>query len=139
MMSNDNKPSKLDMDIINMVQNARMMHDDTAIPSKVPGVYWIEAKNPTPAQQLSPRIGEFQIQTVVDKVDEQWQIIKQATEAGQLGYKSKISTASTDGSPHSEQRLICIRTYDADDRADIARVEHQLKDLGFTNLIYVVI
>lgn len=132
----DNKPSKLDMDLINMVQNARMMHDDTAIPSQVPGVYWIESKNPTPSQSTTSRAGEFQIHTHVDTVDEQWQQIKQATEAGQLGYKSKVSTSPTDGNPHSQQRLLIIRTYDADDTEDVKRIEQKLHDLGFSDLTY---
>ncbi|MEM9951654.1 MAG: putative phosphothreonine lyase domain-containing protein [Chloroflexota bacterium] len=133
----DNKPSKLDMDIINMVQNARMMHDNEAVPSKVPGVYWIEAKNPNADQSPTARAGEFQISTNVDDVDAQWATIKSATEAGQLGYKSKVSTSPTDGTPHGKQRLIVVRTIDAEDKDDVQRVENQLRDLGFEAMVYV--
>ena len=132
----DDKVSKLNMDLINMVQNARMMHDNEAIPSQVPGVYWIEAKNPAPANQPTPRSGEFRINTTVDLVDEQWQIIKQATESGKLGYKSKVSTSPTDGTPHGSQRVICVRTYDADDASDLERIKTQLAELGFEDLVY---
>ncbi|GAB5492992.1 MAG: hypothetical protein Phog2KO_32070 [Phototrophicaceae bacterium] len=132
----DNKASKLDMDLINMVQNARMMHDKDAVPSKVPGVYWIESKNPTPKNKPTPRTGEFHIQTTVDAVDEHWTVIKEATEKGLLGYKSKVSTSPTDGTPHGKQRLICVRTYDADDSEDRQRIQTQLLELGFTELIY---
>ena len=132
----DNKASKLDMDLINMVQNARMMHDADAVPSKVPGVYWIEAKNPSPANNPTPRTGEFHIQTTVDQVDAQWLQIKEATEAGLLGYKSKVSTSPTDGTPHGKQRLICIRTYDADDDNDRNRIQVELEKLGFKDLAY---
>ena len=135
-MMSDNKPSKLNMDLINMVQNARMMHDNEAIPSKVPGVYWIEAKNPNPSHQPTPRSGEFRINTTLDLVDEQWAIIKQATENGTLGYKSKVSTAPTDGIPHGKQRMICIRTYDADDATDTERIQTKLSELSFKNVIY---
>lgn len=131
----DHKPHKLDMDLINMVQNARMMHDADAIPSKVPAVYWIECKNPSPAQKPI-RPGEFRISTTVDEVDEQWNIIKEATESGELGYKSKVSTAPTDGTPHGEQRMICVRTYDATDSADLERIEAKLTQLGFEHLSY---
>lgn len=133
----ENKPSKLDMNLINMVQNARMMHDDDAIPSKVPGVYWIEAKNPSQDATPTSRAGEFQISTTVDEVDEQWLAIKSATEAGQLGYKSKVSTAQTDGTPHGKQRQIVVRTVDADDSEDVARVEKQLQTMGFSEMQYV--
>ena len=131
----DNKPHKLDMDLINMVQNARMMHDADAVPSKVPAVYWIECKNPSPRHSPT-RPGEFRISTTLDEVDAQWKIIKQATESGELGYKSKVSTAPTDGTPHGTQRMICVRTYDADDADDLQRIESKLSELGFENLTY---
>ena len=132
----DNKASKLDMDLINMVQNARMMHDKDAVPSKVPGVYWIESKNPAPKNKPTACTGEFQIQTTVDAVDEHWQMIKKATEKGLLGYKSKVSTVATDGTPHGKQRLICIRSYDANDSDDCERIKAQLHNLGFTEITY---
>ncbi|MEL6308443.1 MAG: putative phosphothreonine lyase domain-containing protein [Chloroflexota bacterium] len=132
----DNKPSKLDMDIINMVQNARMQHDNDAVPSKVPGVYWIEAKAPAEHQQATARAGEFKIETDVDTVDAQWAVIKQATENAELGYKSKVSTSPTDGTPHGKQRLIIVKTYDADDREDMERVRAKLEALGFENVSF---
>lgn len=132
----DDKASKLNMDLINMVQNARMMHDNEAIPSKVPGVYWIESKHPSPENKPTPRTGEFHIQTTIDEVDAHWLQIKQATEKGLLGYKSKVSTAPTDGKAHGKQRLICIRTYDADNQDDRNRIEAELKKLGFADLSY---
>lgn len=132
----DEKPAKLNMDLINMVQNARMMHDKEAIPSKVPGVYWIEAKNPNPAHQVTPRTGEFRINTTVENVDAQWEIIKTATESGELGYKSKVSTAPTDGTLHSNQRVICIRTYDSDDVANREQIKIALAELGFEDVTY---
>lgn len=132
----DEKPAKLNMDLINMVQNARMLHDKDAVPSKVPGVYWIEAKNPSPPHQITPRTGEFRISSTVDVIDEQWAIIKEATESGKLGYKSKVSTAPTDGAANSKQRMICVRTYDADDTADYERIKTQLVQLGFADFSY---
>lgn len=132
----DNKADKLNMDLINMVQNARMMHDEDAKPSEVPAVYWIEAKDPSPKNQPTPRTGEFRISTHLDQVDEQWAVIKSATESGKLGYKSKVSTAPTDGTPHGKQRMICVRTYDADDSEDRQRIQNALLELGFDNLSY---
>ena len=37
---------ELNLDLIQMVQNARMLHDESAVPSTLPAVYWIEAKRP---------------------------------------------------------------------------------------------
>ena len=127
----------VNLDLINMVQNARMKHDSDAIPSKVPGVYWIEAKRPPDDYpEPTPHTGEWRIATTVDKVDEQWLKIKQATEAGKLGYKSKVSTAPAHGQADRDERLICVRTYNAGDSEDVERVKQMLETLGFTELQY---
>lgn len=131
-MSDDKDIGKLDLDLIQRVQRARMLHDQHAQPSQVPAVYWIEAKNPHAQALPSPRSGEFRIQSDLKRVDGDWARIKTATEAGELGHKSKVSTVATDGIPHSEQRVICVRTTDADDRADRDRVQKHLQKLGFT-------
>jgi len=132
----DKKPEKPNMDLINMVQNARMMHDANAIPSQISGVYWIEAKREKSAN-LTVRTGEWRIETMVDDVDSLWAKIKAATESGTLGYKSKVSTYPAQGQSQREQRLICVRTYDADDRADIERIREALEALGIKALSYV--
>jgi len=127
----ENKPEKPDMDLIKMVQNARMMHDDDAQPSQVPGVYWIEAKaQQADAPAPTSRAGEWRIPTTVDSVDALWAKIKGATEAGELGYKSKVSTSPAQGQGNRDQRLICVRTVDAEDAADVERVRKALLSLG---------
>lgn len=131
---------EMNLDLINMVQNARMQHDDDAIPSQVPGVYWIEAKRKTGGYPApTPTSGEWQIVTDVDHVDQQWATVKQATERGQLGHKSKVSTQPAHNQAHQEARLICVRTYNADDADDVARIQAALLDLGFrdVNLSYM--
>lgn len=126
-MSDDNNGDKLNLDLINMVQNARMAHDDDAQPSKVPGVYWIEAKcPPDKCQQPTSRSGEWRIETTVDHVDALWKTIKEATESGDLGYKSKVSTSPAHNQGRRDQRIICVRTYDADDSADVQRIKEAL-------------
>lgn len=119
----DNKPN---LDLINMVQNARMQHDSDAKPSQVPAVYWIEAKNP--AQTPTSRTGEWRIGTTVEFVDKLWEAIKTATEAGKLGYKSKVSTRPAHNQGHPDERIIAVRTYDADDPSDVARIQRFLLD-----------
>ena len=120
---------KPNLNLINLVQQARMQHDADATPSQVSGVYWIEAKRPTPSD-VTPHTGYWRIQTTLDAVDALWAKIKAATEAGQLGYKSKVATASRDGQINS--RVIHILTYDADDAADVERVRMVLEALGIT-------
>ncbi|MDQ7025895.1 MAG: DUF1917 domain-containing protein [Anaerolineae bacterium] len=132
------KDDSINLDLIHMVQNARMLHDKEAMPSKVPGVYWIEAKNTTDNTLApTPRTGEWRIATTVDVVDAVWASIKQATESAKLGYKSKVSTVPAHGQSHRDERLICVRTYDADDGDDVERVRQALAELGFENLPYI--
>ncbi|HEX2622319.1 MAG TPA: hypothetical protein VHL11_19305, partial [Phototrophicaceae bacterium] len=60
----DSQPPKLDLDLIAMVQKARMLHDAEAKPSEISAVYWIEAKNLSdPAITPTPRSGEWVIET----------------------------------------------------------------------------
>jgi hypothetical protein len=131
-MSDDNQP---DLDLIRMVQNARMQHDAEAMPSQSGGVYWIEAKRRDSDPQPTSRAGYWLIVTTASEADALWAAIKAATEAGQLGYKSKVATASR-GGPYDE-RMIHVMTYDADDGADVARVRAALAVLGVDAVRYM--
>ncbi len=121
------------LDLIRMVQNARMQHDAEAMPSRLTGIYWIEAKRQGAGAPPTPRAGHWIIPTTVSRVDALWAAIKEATEAGRLGYKSKVSTASRSGSV--DERVILVVTYDADDRDDVARVREALRTLGINDPI----
>jgi hypothetical protein len=118
------------MELIFRVQQARMAHDAEAIPSQATGVYWIEAKRKGDGPGPTPRAGHWRIVTTVSEVDALWAKIKAATEAGQLGYKSKVTTVSRSGQP--DEREIHVVTYDADDQADVARIRAALQNLGIT-------
>lgn len=86
----DAKPKPPNLDLINMVQQARMMHDREAVPSSMNAVYWIESKSLTPVPAITPHAGEWLIETTAAEVDDLWTKIRQATEKGLLGYKSKV-------------------------------------------------
>lgn len=122
------KPKKPDMDLIDMVQRARMVNDAQATPSQVAAVYWIEAKAPTGTP--TARAGAWIIHTTVTEVDALWATIKAATEAGTLGYKSKVSTSPGKEQGHPDARLIHVRVADSAADADVKRVEQALRDLG---------
>ena len=132
----DANPKPPNLDLIQMVQQARMMHDREAVPSSMNAVYWIESKPLTAVPTLTSRAGEWLIETTAAEVDALWTKIRQATEEGRLGYKSKVSTSPAKGQAHSDARLIVVRTYDADDLADVSRVETALREMGITNLRY---
>jgi hypothetical protein len=135
-MMSDHQPKPINLDLIQMVQRARMMHDREAIPSSMNAVYWIESKPLQEAALPTPQAGEWLIDTRVTEVDGLWVKIREATEAGHLGYKSKVSTAPAKGQAHVDDRLIVVRTCDADDLTDVARVEAELRRLGVTTMRY---
>jgi len=131
-MADDDQPN---LDLIEMVQRARMAHDAEAQPSQVAAVYWIEAKRQIEGAAPTPRAGYWLINTTIQAVDALWAQVKAATAAGKLGYKSKVATASR-ADPNA--RVIHIMTYDADDTADVERVRAALHDLGLGgDLVYV--
>lgn len=131
-MPDNDKPN---LDLIGMVQRARMTNDSEAKPSQVSAVYWIEAKpatnSDTPAP--TPRAGHWLIRTTLSEADALWAQIKAATESGQLGYKSKVATASR---TNADERVIHVMTYDADDAADVERVRAALARMGYTDILY---
>ena len=137
-LGNESQAEEPNLDLIQMVQNARMLHDATARPSELTAVYWIEAKRPEgsfPAP--TAKAGEWRIGLTVKNVDSVWERVKAMTLAGNLGYKSKVSTRPAAGQADPDERLLCVRTYDARDREDVARVQSALLEIGLTDLEYV--
>jgi hypothetical protein len=129
------KPDQPNLDLIAMVQKARMAHDADAVPSQVAAVYWIEAKPQVEVPLPTPRAGRWVIPTSVQEVDALWERIKAATRTGKLGYKSKVSTAPRDFGKDRDDRVIYVVTIDADDTGDVARVREALRDLGVSENI----
>lgn len=137
-MPKSETPSDLNLDLIQKVQNARLLHDAAARPSALSAVYWIEAKRrdgdyPPPAAKA----GEWRIGLTVQNVDSVWERVKALTLAGKLGYKSKVSTAPAAGQADPDERLLCVRTYDARDAKDVERVGEALREIGLVTQEYV--
>lgn len=128
----------MDLNLIDMVQRARVRHDETARPSDYAAVYWIEAKR-QPGAYPAPtaKAGEWRARLTVATVDAVWEKVKAATIAGELGYKSKVSTRPAAGQANPDERMICARTYDAADAHDLQRVRLALEALGLRDLQYV--
>lgn len=137
-MTENEQPQRMNLDLIEMVQRARMMHDEKARPSDYAAVYWIEAKR-APGDFPAPtaNAGEWRVKLTVATVDQVWEMVKGATVAGKLGYKSKVSTRPAAGQADPDERLICVRTYDARDAVDVARVRAALQAIGLETLEYV--
>jgi hypothetical protein len=106
-------------------------------PSTEKSLLWLSADRKVGAYpQPTERAGKWQIFTRAAVVDDVWRKIKEAVEEGKLGGIAKVSTARPNpNSPDPATRVICVYTYDADDKADVDRVRSSLRELGFTNKI----
>jgi hypothetical protein len=77
------------------------------------------------------------IETTAAEVDAVWLKVRLATEAGTLGYKSKVSTAPVKDQADPQARMMVVRTADADDLGEVTRVREVLLALGITPLRYM--
>ena len=69
-------------------------------------------------------------------MDEVWKKIKEATENGELGQRSKVATTKLNPNARDPTRkVICVYTYDYEDEEDVRRVREKLRGLGFINKI----
>ncbi len=49
---------------------------------------------------------------------------------GRLGHEAKVSTAANPPVKAGRPHVVCVYTYDYDDRADVMRVREELRALG---------
>jgi hypothetical protein len=108
-------------------------------PSKVVDSYWIYARRKTGSYPAhTARSGKWLIFVPADKIDKVWEIIKQATIKGHLGGVSKVATALENSNAKDHNiKVICVYTYDYDDKVDVYAIRNKLDELGFTNkLVY---
>jgi hypothetical protein len=101
-------------------------------PTEETEAYWIRVWSTGPQPKATERSGKWLLFVAVEKVDEVWAAIKQATEAGQLGPCSKVATMRPNPNAQDPwKKVICVYTYDSDDRADVLRIREALRELGF--------
>ncbi len=117
-----------DLDLIQLVQRARMAHDDQARPSQISGAYWLEAKAP-PGAAAGPTVRAAALRADCDvaEVDAVWALLRAATQAGRLGYKAKVATAAREAA--MQRRELRVLIADRADAAALARVRAALKSL----------
>lgn len=121
---------KPNLDLIAMVQRARRLHDEQARPSAISAVYWVEAHCDSPdCRQPTASAGQWVISVALAEVDAVWARVREATQAGKLGYKAKVATAPR-ADQGDDRRLLMVCTYDSHDQADVQRVRAALESLG---------
>lgn len=79
--------------------------------------------------------GKWLLHATRERIDNLWQLIALATEEGYLGSFSKVSTASLPDTAKTGIHVICIYTYDSDDREDIMRVRAALREMNILHLL----
>ena len=83
------------------------------------------------APELTARSGKWLVFVSPNYVDNAWEPIRLATEAGRLGPEAKVSTALPSPlAPNPQTRVICVYTYDWTDETDVMRVREELRALG---------
>lgn len=108
-------------------------------PSKVADGYWIYARRKKgfyPAH--TARSGKWLIFVPTSQIDRTWEIVKQATVNGLLGDISKVATAlENPHAPDNNTKVICVYTYDYEDKDDVYTIRSKLYELGFAKkLVY---
>lgn len=106
-----------------------LMAGDARRPSEVQDEPWVWAHRMHGDYPLpTARSGKWLVYVDVNYVDNAWEPVRAATEAGQLGYSAKVATAYRN--PHAASaraKVICVYTYDWMDEPDVMRVREELR------------
>ena len=112
----------------------KQKNTDQSLPTEVYDEYWIWAARvdiynyPQPTE----RNGKWMIYAHDSEVDQVWITIRNAVVGGLLGSSAKVATMKP--SPIAvkpDHKVICIYTYDSEDRDDVVRILTALReDLG---------
>jgi len=77
-------------------------------------------------------IGKWLFFVAEKYIDGTWANVKRAVESGNLWRHAKVSTAwRSKGS----QYVLCVYTYDCDDRDDVMRIREYLREMGFKRAV----
>ena len=95
-------------------------------------LFWEYADAPDAPNVPIPRSGKWLLFASSAYHDEVWSKIKDATEAGRLGYAAKTTSRSRPDYRVLKSMVTCVLTYDFEDRDNVRRVLATLRELGFT-------
>ena len=101
-------------------------------------IYWLEAERKLGNYPYTRKNcgGKWLVFKKNSEINKWWRIIKKATEGGQLGNYSKVSTAKENPNAKDPNiKVICIYTYDYQDKSDVFAIREELRKLGITEMI----
>ncbi len=109
------------------------------LPSETYDGYWLSCKthpyldNEYPKDTING--GKWLIFRSKEKIDKLWAKIRLSTILGFLGNRVKVSTAKPNPNSSSKSFVICVYTYDSNDKKDVKRIRKELKNLGIKEII----
>ena len=100
-------------------------------PSRVTDDYWVDVVSKKKSRSPTDNTGKWLIFTYSKDLDETWEKVAKATEKGELGFAAKSATAKLNpNAPNPDVKVICIYTYDSEDKDDVARIAWRLYEMG---------
>jgi hypothetical protein len=94
---------------------------------------WVWAESPSFKEEETPRSGKWMIFISQEHHDATWEVIRVATESGELGFLAKAATAFENPLRGAARSLLtCVYTNDYSNHEDVRRVLVALRQLGFT-------
>lgn len=101
------------------------------LPTAVPERGWIYVHRTSPGYPLEHplRSGKWLIFLKSSIIDRYWPRIRDAVIAGKLGDCAKVSTAGS-AALRDGRHVICVYTYDYEDKDDVMRIRQELRECG---------
>ena len=105
-------------------------------PSETFNKYWIFSENSgvfnsKTTEHTFPYAGKWLLFIAPDKIDDVWEKIDKATQAGILGISSKCSTMAAHGLYGHREMVICVYTADHRDKKNVFHIRDELRKMGF--------
>lgn len=105
--------------------------EDGLMPTTVQETGWIYEYSKASDYPLAHplRSGKWLVFLSTTTTDRYWQKIREAVIAGKMGDCAKVSTAGS-AKAREGRHVICVYTYDYEDKADVMRIRQALRDCG---------
>jgi len=119
------------------LDNIREIMYPKKLPSETFDCYWIAVQTLAPKipKEINHNGGKWLIFRSKEKIDKLWEKIRLRTILGFLGNSAKVSTAKPNPNSSSKSFVICVYTYDSNDKKDVKRIRKELKNLGIKEVI----
>ena len=133
-VSEDGKRKYLDS--FDWIGDYLVEHIEDIDPRDEKDFYWLIASNKKDNYPATKDGGKWLIFVPPDDIKDVWMKIKKAIEDGRLGNMAKISTGKNNRlGGKSKNHVICVYTYDYEDKKDVIKIREQLRKIGITQKI----